>query len=477
MPIAFHLDMELDQLRSWVERMPQAVMVADDRGDIVAVNGMMLRTLQCMKEEVLGQPYKTILSLPERVKDYLCHIDQYENPLQSVQGRLLIRHSPPKTVTIQVISGKSHDSWYHLMLVGPVLQKLSLLQQYAENLIADIHLGVLVMDDNDHVVEINKAACRLFGITRQEVLQKPLAELWTKIYQDSEECSLQEKIIQGKPFRNHATYWKVKGNGYHVLVDYQILKDRGKYDAGTYLILKDITQLHKLEKQIQRTDRLATIGQIAAGTAHEIRNPLTSIRGFLQVMKHAMKEKKELKEQGYAEIMLREIDRINDLVSEVLLLSKPRSVRMHPIQVERVLQELMPIIENEAILHNTEVRYRQEQAELPVVKADGEMLKQVFLNLSKNAIEAMGDGGILTIDLGLHRKERCVTVEVHDVGPGIPSHALEKIFDPFFTTKEHGTGLGLSVCQRIIEDIQGRIQVDTKELGTTFRVLIPCLES
>ncbi|OYD06305.1 ATP-binding protein [Paludifilum halophilum] len=476
MPIAFHLDMELDQLTSWVERMPQAVMIADDRGRVVTANELLLRMLQRSEEEVLGQSYSSFVALPEQVDDYLLHTEKYEDPLQSVQGTLLLRHSPPQPAAIQVISGKSRGSWYHLLLFTPAPKYLSLLQQYAETLITDINLGILVLDEWGNIVEINKAACRLFGVIRKRVLNRKLIDLFERIRQDEKVPLLAERVHGGDYFRNFSTSWVVGDRRYQVLVDFQPLQDGLGGTVGTYLVIKDVTQLHSLEMQIRRTDRLAMIGQIAAGTAHEIRNPLTSIRGFLQVMKHSLKEKGEMKEQGYTEIMLREIDRINALVSEFLLLSKPRSVRMHPIRVEEVLGELLPIIENEAILHNTEVRYRKEGDSFPRVVADAELLKQVFLNLCKNGIEAMGDGGLLTIRQTFLHEEGVLAVEIQDRGPGIPDDVLKRIFDPFFTTKENGTGLGLSVCQRIVHDIGGNIRVSTKDLGAAFSVLLPGMQ-
>jgi signal transduction histidine kinase len=142
------------------------------------------------------------------------------------------------------------------------------------------------------------------------------------------------------------------------------------------------------------------------------------------------------------------------------------------VDVQAVLHGILPIIENEAILHNVEVRY-ERMDQLPSVIADQEMLKQVFLNVCKNGIEAMPDGGKLTITEKMDAAERKVLIDIHDTGPGIPPFLIDKIFDPFFTTKEEGTGLGLSVCQRIIHDIGGTIRVSSKGYGTTFTLGIP----
>ncbi|SFS38163.1 PAS domain S-box-containing protein [Marininema halotolerans] len=479
MPIAFHLDMELDQLTSWVERMPQAVMLVDDQGGVVAVNHQLVNTLRSERDEILGRPCTRFVTLPQEVEKYITQTEgttDIENRMLSVHGNLQVKGlSPPPPVVIQLISGRSRSGWYHLLLFTFESQPLTIVQQHAEALLSDLCVGVVVFDRAGSVVEINLAACELLGIRRQQVLGETVRDLFCNVNPVASQSTLFDQCTQGEFFRNFSTAWEVADNHIEAVIDYQPIDHTSGDRVGSYLMIRDVTDLHTLEMQLRRTDRLAMIGQIAAGTAHEIRNPLTSIKGFLQVMKHALREKGDLKEQGYTEIMLREIDRINDLLSEFLLMSKPRSARMYPVQVIDVLQELLPLIENEAILHNTEVRYEELEDDLPKIMADGELLKQVFLNLCKNGIEAMGDGGVLTIRIRWLKEEEQLGIEVADVGPGIPTYALEKIFDPFFTTKETGTGLGLSVCQRIVHDMGGTIHVSSGDWGTTFTVLIPAL--
>ncbi|MEV3122413.1 ATP-binding protein [Paenibacillus larvae] len=214
------------------------------------------------------------------------------------------------------------------------------------------------------------------------------------------------------------------------------------------------------------------IGQIAAGTAHEIRNPLTSIKGFLQMLNKSFTEQGMCKEKGFTDIMLAEIDRVNDLVNEFLLLSKPKHVVYKPVDLPSVIKGLLPIINNEAILHDVQLVY-EPAISLPPVIADQELLKQVFLNICKNGIEAMANGGKLMIIEKVNIDEKRVNIEIRDNGPGIPVFVLDKIFDPFFTTKEQGTGLGLSVCQQIVHDMGGHIRVSSKGFGTTFTVSLP----
>lgn len=181
------------------------------------------------------------------------------------------------------------------------------------------------------------------------------------------------------------------------------------------------------------------------------------------------------KEYEYTELMLQEIDRINELVSEFLMLSKPKINSFGPVEIALVIQEILPIIQSEAILHNVTVEYEAANP-LPMVIADRKLLKQVCLNICKNGIEAMADGGVLTIKEKVEPEKGTILIDIHDTGPGVPSFLVDKIFDPFFTTKESGTGLGLAICQRIIHDIGGTIRLSSKGYGTTFTISIPYVE-
>ncbi|MCZ8514600.1 ATP-binding protein [Paenibacillus filicis] len=348
--------------------------------------------------------------------------------------------------------------------------ELTLLQRFAGSFLRDANLGVLLMNTDFELVDISEMACRVLGLKREQVLHRSMEYIFADL--PEEHRLVRRQILDGMVVRNHAVSWMKHHERFELLLDSNVLRDEEGEIVGAYLLFKDVTNLRSLEEQVQRSDRLAMIGQIAAGTAHEIRNPLTSIKGFLQVLRKTFEDQGMEKETGYTDVMLTEIRRINELVNEFLLLSKPKNVSYDEVDVPRVIREILPIINNEAILHGVVVQYEALYG-LPRVVADKELLKQVFLNISKNGIEAMTDGGYLTISERVDIEERLVSIDIHDNGPGIPVYVIDKIFDPFFTTKSEGTGLGLSVCQRIIHDIGGYIRVSSKGFGTTFTVSIP----
>ncbi|WP_084509196.1 ATP-binding protein [Paenibacillus assamensis] len=345
-----------------------------------------------------------------------------------------------------------------------------LLQRFADTFLRDVNLGVLLIDLQFRLVDVSDTACKLLGWSREQVVNHRINELFGAM--PKEHHPIQRSLLGGLVVTNYAFSWQNGTYRHELLMDSNVVRCEEGRILGAYVLFKDVTNLKSLEEQVQRNDRLAMVGQIAAGTAHEIRNPLTSIKGFLQMFKRTLTERGMNKEVEFADIMLTELNRINELVGEFLLLSKPKDLNIEQLRVEQVMEEIVPIIRNEAVMHNVDVRV-VHTVPLPPVVADREMLKQVFLNIAKNGIEAMVDGGHLSIYLKIDESCKCVLVDIHDSGPGIPGFLVDKIFDPFFTTKPNGTGLGLSVCQRIISDMGGGIRVASKGYGTTFTIAIP----
>lgn len=222
-------------------------------------------------------------------------------------------------------------------------------------------------------------------------------------------------------------------------------------------------------RRMLRADRLATIGELAAGAAHEIRNPLTSIRSSLQYLETRCREANEKKLLGVA---LRETDRIDEILSALLSFSRPSEIRKEPSNLVALIEESAALVSIQARAKGIGVR-TSFPPEPVVVDADGSQLKQVFLNVFLNAVQAMENGGSLTVEAFPLESGRSV-VRVMDTGPGISEEALEKVFDPFFTTKKGGTGLGLSICYTIVKAHGGEIELRSRlGAGTTVLISLP----
>ncbi|MFE8703564.1 ATP-binding protein [Cytobacillus sp. FJAT-54145] len=240
-----------------------------------------------------------------------------------------------------------------------------------------------------------------------------------------------------------------------------------------YLLLKYMLLKRQaaLEKQQNEAQKLELVGTLAASTAHEIRNPLTGIKGLVQLLSEKYKNPND---QFYFSVINDEIKRINEIVSEFLILGKPTVQKMEIIDLRTIILELQPLISSEANLFNVKWTCSMPKTAIHVACTKDQM-KQVILNITKNAFESMSDGGNLDIELSVD-KENCQLI-ITDTGTGIPDELLESIFNPFFTSKKTGTGLGLVVCKRILHSFNGKIEIKSKEnVGTKVIISLPIVE-
>jgi PAS domain S-box-containing protein len=231
--------------------------------------------------------------------------------------------------------------------------------------------------------------------------------------------------------------------------------------------VRDITALKKHTNMLLReSDKLSLVGQLAAGIAHEIRNPLTSLRGFIQLIQYKSEDNRE-----YCQIMLSELDRINLIVSEFLILAKPHMVQYSSKDINQIISQVITLISTQAIINNIHLDAKLSEG-LPAISCEENQLKQVMINLIKNAIEAMPNGGTITVQTEMHDSEH-ISIRIIDEGKGIPPELINKLGEPFYTTKEQGTGLGLMVCYKIIENHLGKLLVYSEVgQGTTFEIIL-----
>jgi two-component system sporulation sensor kinase A len=232
------------------------------------------------------------------------------------------------------------------------------------------------------------------------------------------------------------------------------------------VVARDLTERKKTEEMLRKSDKLSVLGQLAAGVAHEIRNPLTSIRGFLQLLQSNASENKD-----YYQIMLSELDRINSIVGEFMLLAKPQAMNFTKTDLSQLLNHVISILDTQAILTNVQIHFECEP-NLPEIWCVDNQIKQVFVNMLKNAIEAMPTGG--SVHIHIKKQGNHVVTSFVDHGCGISEERIATLGEPFYTTKEKGTGLGLMICYKIVENHYGKISIDSKiDEGSTFSILLP----
>lgn len=346
-----------------------------------------------------------------------------------------------------------------------------------EAILTSLEDGVIVIDPRGKISFINQAAESLVASSAARALQEPYTRLFRK------NLWLLSMIENSQPpclnsTRGESDFVNLWGRSAPVSASVSPLQDQYGRSLGTILLLRDLTRRREMEEDLKRSDRLAMLGTLAAGLAHEIKNPLGGIKGAAQLLRRALVRDPSLVE--YAEIMIREVDRVNLLIEQLLDLSQPARLNLTPLNIHELLDQVLLLERETTQEKKIEVRKRFDPS-LPPVYGDRLQLTQVFLNLIKNAFQAMNDQGCLTIttrmETDFHIREegkdpgKFIWVDIQDDGVGITEEDLPHIFAPFFTTKNNGTGLGLAICYRIIKEHGGLIRVESREgEGATFRV-------
>ena len=227
-------------------------------------------------------------------------------------------------------------------------------------------------------------------------------------------------------------------------------------------------QILEIEENLRRVDRLSALGELSAGMAHEIRNPLGSIRGTAEILQDGIPETDPRYE--FTRILIKEVDRLNRVVQDFLNFARPPVVEQEAVDLEQCIDEVLLLVRPQ--LQKVRVELQRQRREMAPIRGQPEQLRQIFLNLILNALQAMPEGGVLRI--ASRQQEQAILVEVGDSGQGIAAEHLEKIFNPFFTTRSEGTGLGLAITSRLMQGHGGRIEVASRPgAGTTFTLSFP----
>ncbi len=351
------------------------------------------------------------------------------------------------------------------------------LQAYYEDLLSSLQDGVVILDPNGRVLSLNQAAEELTGFSGSQISGRGIGEVFPP---PAPLSSLVAKTAdQG---RSHADFDAalIRADGARLTVSAVaslVSNPRGE-TRGVVLVLRDLSRVRELEERLQRSDRLAALGVLAAGVAHEVRNPLVGVRAAAQLMEREPGFPPSLQE--FTGIIIREVDRLNRIVDGLLAVAGHRPLRLRPCNVNRIVDEALRLEESGLQAAGVAVTRRYDP-EVPSVAGDADRLLQVFLNLIRNGAEAMaGRGGELAVRTRFERlAPQCggraaAVVEIGDRGAGIPPEVQQQLFNPFFTTKDGGTGLGLPISLRIVEEHGGAIEVQSQMgQGSTFRVLLP----
>lgn len=319
---------------------------------------------------------------------------------------------------------------------------------------------------DNRFIDVNRAWEKLTGYGREEVLGKTCKDLnlivgdLSQIFAEiGERCVLEEV-----EFKMRRKSGEVRDVGILIV----LIEFDGEPCRLT--IGKDITEMIQYKSEMARLERLNMVGQMAASIAHEIRNPMTVVRGFLQMMS---KKEKYFEDKKFLSLMIDELDRANSIISNFLSLASNKVIDLARVNLNDIICNLLPLIQADAMLH--EISVRMTPGSLPSMLLDQNEVRQLILNLTRNACEAMEPGGVLSIRTAESNGK--IILQIEDQGKGIPPEILEHIGMPFYSTKENGTGLGLAVCYSIANRLSAKIEIDTGTEGTTVSVIFDAEEN
>lgn len=349
-----------------------------------------------------------------------------------------------------------------------------------ENILTNLNDGLIVISKDMKVITINSALESICSISAAHYLNKSF--LYFSEH-NSHLIEIVQKTLQtGQTiFDFEYSFFDKLGRSFPVDITASPLLEENDCINGVILVLRDLRRIKELKDRVQLHEWLANMGTMASGMAHEIKNPLGGIRGAAQLLVGEL-ERAELKE--YLNVIIKEVDRINNIVENFLDFTKPKRINFKTVNIHKIIEEIMLLQNESPLMKNIQIKQNYDPS-LPPVEADEGKLKQVFINLIQNSLEAMKNNGVLTLTTKLYSDfqilsknkkvpTRMLLVEIKDTGEGLSGDIMNKLFTPFFTTKSKGTGLGLFISHRIINEHRGGLKLTkNKDKGTTAKVYIP----
>lgn len=458
-------------LQAFFNHTPDSITIMDQDGRILEINDGFERVYGWKEEEVKGKLFREIMP------DLRENIDYVVNEVSS--GKKMIAYNTTRqrkdgtNIIINMTISPIKDDQGKVIQMAAISRDITL-QKQAENKILEMERelkdtlrkqqGVIfkfrkVEDEFIHTICEGELLNDL-QIQPEQIVGKPLYEHPIKGVSES------LRIYYEQSWRGQDVTFEIPISERICVITLKPIKLEQEVIEVIGSCI-DITQLKRTEELLQKSEKLAVVGELAAGLAHEIRNPLTTLKGFTQLIESQQGQAN----RSYIELMLSELDRIELITNEFMAVAKPQAIKFQEHDLLQIVHQIIVFSTPQALLKNIEFIERYETENNKII-CDGNQIKQVFINLIKNAIEAMPSGGKLYISV-LEKADH-LKIEIRDTGVGVPKEILPKLGEPFYTLKEKGTGLGLMVSYRIIESHRGTIKFESEEqVGTTVTVTLP----
>ncbi|MGM9928210.1 MAG: PAS domain S-box protein [Bacillus sp. (in: firmicutes)] len=446
------------------------IILSDDQGIILEANRSAGKIFEIRKEKLVG-------------KELFSFISEKDERFQSVKKKLLQTGAVRDELFFIMANGqkkyleftikKVEETNLHVTIVRNVTErhemelKLRNSENHFRKIFEELTEGLILWKD-DYIIDINEVGANIISCPKRKIQSVTIGQVLDQIPESRQAMENMLRKIERQDVEETLPIKFRDGTIKYI----EFSTKRNLLNDMNLTVFKDVTEKLKLQEQLRKSDTLSVVGELAAGIAHEIRNPMTALKGFIQLLESSVKEDFS----DYFSIITSELKRIDTIVTEFLFLAKPQVIHHEEKNINVIVKETVDLLVGESSLHNIIIHTILSEETL-YLYCEPNQLKQVFINILKNAFESMSDGGIITIQTERHEEEY-VKVSIADVGVGIPKEKLKKLGEPFYTTKDRGTGLGLMVTYKIIEEHNGWIEVESEVgVGTVFTVYLPLLHS
>ena len=344
---------------------------------------------------------------------------------------------------------------------------LAKVRAFSDQVVENLPMGLIATDENGKVAAFNQTAESILGISSATVFAESAAKaLPQELWRLTERLENKGTVVE-EELECHTE----SGTGVPLKVSGAVLHGEDEGFLGYVFIFRDLVEVRRLQQEVERTKRLASLGSLAAGVAHEIRNPLSSVKGFATYFRERLKDSPQ--DRDTATTMIQEVERLDRVIGQLLEFARPSTLKIKPVRVTDLIQHSLRLIEGDARTKGVDIK-ADLPANLPKAPMDADRINQVLLNLYLNAIQAMDGGGVLQVKVSRDDARKLTTITVADNGRGILTADQERIFDPYFTTKSDGTGLGLAIVHKILDAHGGSIKVRSQRgAGTTVTISLP----
>jgi two-component system sporulation sensor kinase A len=477
-----------EQLESFISHNKDAIILFDLEGHVLQVNKAYEKMLGWSIQEIKGKPLPCI---PDSLIDYRTFVT-----IQKIISRESI------TTKFETVRQRKDGSLFEISLtLSPILdtkgsvialsaiyRDISERKQFEREL-RQLHqqlkgsemkyrvlfeespdaVYLVELDEDRHptqLLEVNPVGCERFGYSREELLSMPYVDI---VPQNSTMLKkIVEKITEGKLSFTLQDEFIFKKTGKKINTEFSVRVFSLNGKEVLLLISRDITERFKTEELLRKSEKLAVVGQLATAIAHEVNNPLTAMKGFMQLLK--LTENEDI--HRYVNVVLSEIDRIEGITNEFITIAKPQAVKTQLNDLHMIVEKVITLLQPQAIMKDIQIRIDFE-SDIPLIPCEGNQLKQVFINILKNAIEAMSVGGYIFIQVKKFDDHQ-ICIRFIDQGCGISKERIPYLGEPFYSIKEKGIGLGLMICNKIVEAHQGKIIIESEmNKGTTVDVILP----